>query len=271
MQTTLEWIHHLRLIAHRHPNGPAWIQGVGSMAAVLVAVVIFWRQGRAREKERQDDNRIRQEREAEDDRIRRAREAKDDQIRRSQESKAQADRHMQQWSASRIAANDRLVRKKTLLVIVWPMIVQTRSRMAFVLNTLRRSAQQAPSFSGGHEFYIDYEVGSLYEWEKVEREVFIFGSDIAVAIHEMLAIIRQNDKDTARLRQGNAPVDYKMHMNFLVNAKEHADRAITLLEDEYEKALGIKPKRAIFWARSAKAAASQAERRKGSGLEVEEP
>ncbi len=243
------------------------------MAAVAAALLIFWRQGRAREKERQDDNKIRQLREAEDDRvrrerdekddkIRRARELKDDDIRRRAESRIASDKHVEQWKASRKATYDREVRKKMLLIMIWPLIVQTRSRVSLVLNTLRRSLLQIKMWSPDFP-YGDYIVGVSPDWQRIDQEIFIFGNDVALAIHEMLAIIKQNDQDIERLKLSHTSMDFKMHLDFLINSKEHADNAIKLLEEAYEKALRVKPKRAIFWARSAKAAASQARKRKG--------
>lgn len=251
MQTVLEWLHWIRLIAHRHPNGPAWIQGVGSLLAVFVALLIFWRQGVARDKERREDNRIRQLREAEDDRIRRER-----------EERTEATRSRDEWKTAELARRDRSVRKQTLLIIIWPVLVQTRSRMALVLSNIRRE-MKTPS-------YVSYETSSFYsrflisapsEWQRIDRDVFIFGSEIAIAINEMLAIVRQNDADIYDIVSAGGAIDWKMHSTFLMNGKNYADTVTKLLEQEYEKYLGMKPKRAVFWPRSAKAVASQAAKR----------
>ncbi|MGI4830712.1 MAG: hypothetical protein ACRYFU_21335 [Janthinobacterium lividum] len=251
MQTVLEWLHWIRLIAHRHPNGPAWIQGVGSLLAVFVALVIFWRQGVARDRERREDNRIRQLREVEDDRIRRER-----------EERIESARAADEWRTAELGRRDRSVRKQTLLIIIWPVLVQTRNRMALVLSNLRREMKASS--------HVSYEMSSSYskflvsapsDWQRLDRDVFIFGSAIAIAINEMLAIIRQNDADIKDIVDSGGVIDWKMHSAFLMNGKNYADTVTKLLEQEYEKYLGMKPKRAVFWPKSAKAAASQASKR----------
>lgn len=214
-----------RAIHHAHPSLSSWVQGVGSLLAVIVAAGVFLFQDFSRRRERREDREVRLVRES---------------------------------AFASAAAEDRRIKVEGLLISAWPLMVQTRNQMAEVLKALRMSIAKPPAFRADHDYYEDYVIGVPDEWAKIESDLQCLGAKIAVPIYEMLAILRQFDRDIAKLERRKQNVNYAMQSEFLVGAKRHADEAIQTLSILYFDKLGREPKRSPYWARNAAAEVKRA-------------
>lgn len=234
---------------------------------MVVAALVFILQdlGRSRDR-RQDRAERKEEREADREerkaerRSEREERERDRRERQSVARREQSDRFHKGMETRMQESSARRVRISGLLIALWPLAVQTRGRMAHVLANLGSGAKGKfdaylpPTRDGG--YYTHFEVGLPSEWSRVESELWLLGPDVAIALAEMLAILRQFEADIARLQRGGEPVNYQMYIDFILGAKAHADTAILALEKVYQTHMRRKPRRSLYYARSASADAA---------------
>ncbi len=234
---------------------------------MIVAALVFILQDLGRSRDRRRDRAERKE-EREADREERRAERKlereeREQDRRERQSvvrREQSERSRRGMESRMQESSARRVRISGLLIALWPLAIQTRGRMAHVLANLGSGAKgkfdaYLPLTKNGG-YYTHFEVGLPPEWSRVESELWLLGPDVAIALAEMLAILRQFDADIVRLQRGGEPVNYQMYIDFILGAKAHADTAILALENVYQTHMRRKPRRSLYYAISASADAA---------------